>query len=542
MITHAARMREISFWAIPKNGSPDRELLERRVEEGIKNPEINKKVKKIYEEVLALSKVQSENGAGFPVDQQLREFNREYNNRAIMHSLRSMPGSFNVMEAFNEFYPPSATFRLRSEQDHIFSFTGFIDYITSRDDEFDISSISEYTEEGVIYSFNSVSNPLDITFSTVHGLDYGVIGFALVRFSNEVSILMLSGESCDLQAKSIELKEIDLSHRFPHRKELELDKNREIKAEPVAEGVDLWKTLLLMRVDIKAKTIDARYVYQDIGPAFYGITDDLHSYLDEDGNFIAPELEKMAKESVANLDKYTSLIEVGKLGLILPKYFSENDGEIDIERHQTEYGINRNRPTYRKINKLVDLKYRIASRNVLSLVTSGQPFPSNVGILTPELKIETSGYWRKLGPQEVGMDKTGQAIHGRTWVQKTISWVHETPGTVYAERKKNIRKGDNPGYIYVMRSAAHEKDIFKIGLTQRTSDLRSAELSRTTSSPDHFLVVEDWEVSDCILAEKLIHEELDQYRINPRREYFRAKYSVIFSAINNVIETLELSA
>lgn len=93
-----------------------------------------------------------------------------------------------------------------------------------------------------------------------------------------------------------------------------------------------------------------------------------------------------------------------------------------------------------------------------------------------------------------------------------------------------------------MRSAAHEKDIFKVGLTQRTFDIRSAELSRTTSSPDHFLVVEDWEMPDCILAEKLIHQELDQYRINPRREYFRAKYSVIFAAINKVIEILEDNA
>lgn len=327
-----------------------------------------------------------------------------------------MPGSFNVMEAFNEFLPPSATFRLREEKDHIFSFTGFIDYLTSNDNDFDISSVSEHTEDGVIYSYNSISNPLDITLSTTDDLEYGVIGFALVRFSNEVSILILAGESCDLQAKTAELKEVEFSKPLPHKANMELDKEREIRAEPVAEGIELWKTILLMRVDLDTKTIDARHVYQDIGPAFIGKTDDLNNYLDERGYFITPELEEIAKESGAELDRYNPLIEVGKLALMLPKYFSDNDGDIVVERHLTEYGLNRNRPTYRKLNKFVSAQYRIASRSVSSLVTSAEAHPSNVGILTPELKIETSGYWKKLGPQEVGRDKSGQSIHGRTWV------------------------------------------------------------------------------------------------------------------------------
>ena len=90
-----------------------------------------------------------------------------------------------------------------------------------------------------------------------------------------------------------------------------------------------------------------------------------------------------------------------------------------------------------------------------------------------------------------------------------------------------------------MRSAAHQKDIFKIGLTKRDTEVRAKELGRSTSSPDWFLVVEEWYVDDCILAEKLIHEKLHEYRINPKREYFKARYSTIFSVIDEVINSFE---
>jgi hypothetical protein len=90
-----------------------------------------------------------------------------------------------------------------------------------------------------------------------------------------------------------------------------------------------------------------------------------------------------------------------------------------------------------------------------------------------------------------------------------------------------------------MRSAAHSKDVFKVGLTRRTSEERSAELSGTTSAPDLFLVVQEWSTGDCVLAEKLIHAELKEHRINPSREYFKAPYKVIFAAIDRVISSLE---
>lgn len=59
-----------------------------------------------------------------------------------------------------------------------------------------------------------------------------------------------------------------------------------------------------------------------------------------------------------------------------------------------------------------------------------------------------------------------------------------------------------------------KKNVFKVGLTRRTPEERSNELSRSTSAPDHFHVMEEWDVVDCVQAEKLIHERLHEFRLN----------------------------
>ena len=85
-----------------------------------------------------------------------------------------------------------------------------------------------------------------------------------------------------------------------------------------------------------------------------------------------------------------------------------------------------------------------------------------------------------------------------------------------------------------MRQPGHHKNIFKVGLTKRTSDKRSKELSNT-SVPDNFYVVVDYSVKNCVLAEKLIHEELSDSRISNRREYFHCELRRIIEVCENII-------
>lgn len=96
--------------------------------------------------------------------------------------------------------------------------------------------------------------------------------------------------------------------------------------------------------------------------------------------------------------------------------------------------------------------------------------------------------------------------------------------------------GPSSGVIYVMRSAVHADEVFKIGMTRRSSVVRGTALDRATGAPDKFLTVHEWDVEYCVEAERLVHAALDKYRINPRRKFFCAGYSVIHDPMQRVTE------
>jgi len=156
----------------------------------------------------------------------------------------------------------------------------------------------------------------------------------------------------------------------------------------------------------------------------------------------------------------------------------------------------------------------------------------------PNFHIETNGFWRKLEPGKVGADKNGNPIHGRTWVSKKLSWMEaDEPKALIAkkEHKQSVPVGPAPGFIYVMRSPLHAENVFKIGLTKRTTKERANDLSRSTGVPGKIYVMHEWEVGDCISVEKAIHKKLEEYRVDPRREFFEAPLDHIVSVIENNI-------
>jgi hypothetical protein len=541
MTSHKDRMEEIGFWAIPSRTSPLRADFEKRMKEFAENPQVKKEVKKNYDKAIAVMLVQQVNGIGFPADKMLREYNEEYNSRVLNGGLEDLPGSFNVVEAFQKFIPPSATFEILSEVDNLFSFDDFIDELTSSEEDFSDDNVTDFTQEGIVYSYNSTSDPKYLKFSTCSDKSYGFSSVSFVRFGNEVSMILLAGRICDLKAESQKIKEeSDAEQVFPHRAHIQPDSEREIRAEPLFEGSDLWKTIVLIRFDIATKTIDVRYIYEDWGRLYHGKTDDRNSYLTSKGEFINGLAETAYQKAKKSLAEYDTLIELCKTCLVLPKYFSLKEDDTSIEKHPTDFLEFRKKLSNKKYLSLAHIRLHTSYRNVNVLRKKAFNNPDKSEFFAPKYKIETTGFWRKLPPTSIGRDKDNKPIHGRTWVSQTESWVEEADTSV-AVSTEHIISSDSPnaGYIYVMRSAAHQKNIFKVGLTRRDSFTRASELTRTTGSPDHFLVVQEWMVGDCVLAERLIHEKLDSYRINPKREFFLADYAEIRSAIDSIVAFLE---
>ncbi|MCK9377549.1 MAG: GIY-YIG nuclease family protein [Syntrophobacterales bacterium] len=379
-----------------------------------------------------------------------------------------------------------------------------------------------------------------------NGSEFGIGGVSLVRFQSEISIILLGGEKIDLKEKTKELRnKVMQSIPIPGKEDLKPAEDWEREAVPLLNNNNFWQTIVVSRFDLEDMTQNARYILRDCGDFYQTITDDVVCLLDiVTGKFIKPELEGILEESINQIEQNKIVFELCKTALHLPMYFENYADLVVDERHPTKLFENIKKARWINKKNLIGPKERITYRRISVLRDLVEKHPNNTYYKAPPINIETSGYWKRLPDNQIGGDKHGNPIHGRTWVKRVLSWfqTNRDPGVIRAARERNYDENEmklNAGYIYVMRSAAHGKDIFKIGLTRKSTNVRSDELSRTTGSPDKFLVVQEWEVSDCIKAETMIHERLSQYRINPSREFFMAPYKEIFTVIDSVIDQLE---
>ncbi|MEW5701916.1 MAG: GIY-YIG nuclease family protein [Candidatus Zixiibacteriota bacterium] len=91
---------------------------------------------------------------------------------------------------------------------------------------------------------------------------------------------------------------------------------------------------------------------------------------------------------------------------------------------------------------------------------------------------------------------------------------------LYPVDAKHPPDSGTAGYIYVLRNPRHSPDLYKIGKTSHPPEERASELSEPTGVPGRFEVVYEELVSDHHSAERRIHEELSEYRVE-RSEFFQ---------------------
>jgi hypothetical protein len=555
MPTHEERTWLMGLFSPPPDGTRDRELFNQWAAEMDKDPSFQAELKRTYRTATTIVSAQNDNGAGLLLDSQIREFALEYNGRSFQHGLRSLPSSFNVTEAFLEYDPLYALFRIREEKDHLCSFLEFLDYATSAECDNDIKAIVDYTQDGVIYSYNFTNRLGDFTFNDNEGREYGLSGFSIIRHRDELNIMAIVGELTNLEQETQKIREMVSLGGTPvrGREQIRPAKDKKPRAEPVPLNENFWRLLVLARLDLDRITYDARYLLRDAGDRYIVETDDLASLMDERIPTIE-NYEEVLKKSASAIESRRAIFEICNTLLLLPRYFDHYADLIIYERHPTKLQSRRETKTSRKSNRLLSMRERIKYRLVSLLNRKITRLPDYTVYKAPDVRVEVSGFWQHLPSTRLGTDKHGNPIHGKTWVEKTLTWVdsgeyegsiqvatHNTGKKVSATTKGAGTDSPNFGYIYVMRSAAHERDIFKIGRTVRASDIRADELSRETGAADKFLVAQDFEVSDCVLAESMIHERLAQYRFNPAREFFKAPYKTIVQVIDEVIQEIDQS-
>lgn len=92
------------------------------------------------------------------------------------------------------------------------------------------------------------------------------------------------------------------------------------------------------------------------------------------------------------------------------------------------------------------------------------------------------------------------------------------------------------GYIYIMYNPALREKLVKIGKMKRSSKGKSERTVRHTGVPENFIVAYDLLVDDCDLVEKVVHNELSEYRLNKKREFFRLSLKDASVKVQEVVE------
>ena len=87
------------------------------------------------------------------------------------------------------------------------------------------------------------------------------------------------------------------------------------------------------------------------------------------------------------------------------------------------------------------------------------------------------------------------------------------------------------GFVYVLENELMP-GIYKIGMTTKDVQGRCDEISNATGVPLPFNVVSYYHSDDPSSDEKLVHEWLSEYRINPNREFFKCSLSEIEQALD----------
>ena len=520
MKEHLKRRIENSKGLIPKEGTPEYDAVIKRLKKHEENnPKLQKAIVQNMSEALKTLELQYANGIGLFMDSEIRNYLGEFNHRSWNYGHRSMPIMFNIMEAFFHLDKRLNYWRLLDEEDYSISFFDFIDYYTSNEFIYDIKEINESLEENLIYNFNVGYDLKEIIFKTENAEEFVIAGVSLIRRGNEVTMLFNTGQIIDTSKKTDELIPLAEMQRAVGKEKIEVADDKVREAIKLNDDPNLWKILIACRFDLESQTIDTRYIAKDVGDSYTILTDDLTGFM-VDGEWGDPAYSETFKNIAMEVENYNSIFELAKACLFLPNYFNFFEEDIEEDDYDTKVKKILKNPFKKREFDKADNKFKIRKKTLWILNRNKTFSADRIKLRDDNFKVENSGFWKKLNDDQFGTDKKGNPIEGKTWVnQKESYYVADKEELIIGIKNTQEFTTKNAGRIYIMRNGNLGDNVYKIGLTTKTTDERARQLSKT-SIPDKFYVMREWNVKDCYLAEKNIHELLDKYRVDKRREFF----------------------
>ena len=479
------------------------------------------------------------NGSGLSAAECLRVQALEINNRLARHGAYSLPTSFNIAEAFLEYVPRSMFFRIRMEREYLASSSEFTKWLQIAGFPDRPSALIDIIEERYIYSYNFTDRTEIKTGPADEPGRYCTpVNVSLIRHGQELSTISEWVEVPGIHIREPGAADASTSNNY----------KKSIGHEHIESAADLGphsanvegfpggsRVLICTRVDLRSEIQDVTYVYVDRGASYRVITDDTTIY---DPSTPKAEMQSFISQGRSDLEHYSQAIAFVLSSLYLPAYCVSEYGHTTHISFPTDLYRNRKK-FFEKRTIKQGLPQAVTERDVAVVLPRPLPDSLPAAITPPITRQESTGRWKPLPPNEVGRDKIGSPVAGKTWESHTVEWKSETVTDFIARRRPNLPVGSDPGWIYVMKSSAHKADIFKVGLTRRTPEERAKELSQDTGSPAQFDVLASWATGDCKTAEKLIHDRLGGFRINPDREFFECPIETIISTARECISGLD---
>lgn len=486
-------------------------------------------VQSSWRRVKVLVSVRKQDGSGLTMSRALRTFFYEYAHRTVHHGPYSLPSSFNVVEAFLSYHNELCIFDTIPEVEHLLTIDDYFKWYEGEKWRFEPKVLVDVLRENIIYSYNFAYTPSGFKLSTDTS-ELMIAGISFVRHGHELSCFLIAGENPpNPPDDKVCPTQIADSFVFPGKENIEPAVELGVKDRYLDEFPGFARVIMLTRLDLRANTHDVRYILCDFGNGYHPYSDDFYIY---DG-MPADQIELLKIDAIKGLKRYETLFSALASLVYLPVAFSVEQAYTSNMVFATELSTNEN--CIRDAVKELGDSQCVRSRIVRCLArSSDSPSDASILIQPPELEFQTDGFWKPLPPGQVGLDKNGIPIIGKTWVSRTESWSSRSPEKFLLDRPPQPPDGPDPGTIYVVRCPEHGINVYKIGLTRRSAEIRAKELS-STPTPTPFGVMGSWEVGDCAKVEKEIHLKLGAYRIDTRREFFRLNISSITKAIESVI-------
>ncbi|WP_428307275.1 GIY-YIG nuclease family protein [Lacipirellula sp.] len=467
-------------------------------------------------------------GSGFIIANALRSYFHEFVHRISKAGFHALPTAFNVVEALFHHDRSMCGFDLLPEREHLLSLNQYFTWYESNGLPRDPALLLDAMPEGFIYSYNfpDASTGYHVTCGESRVI---VAGIAMVRHEWELSCFLLTGENPPNppDEKTVQAAKGDL---LPSKPGLFPAAELSVADRYLKEFPGYGRVAVLTRLDLKTKRYEVRYVNVDIGNAYEVFTDDEAIFSNPDFNRTPSYVETQNKA----LARYNPLFSAASALIYLPFIFVDEMKHVQDTDFPTSLYVDRRKKYVKEAKKALGAEQLAFFRTVRCLTVSARESNGEEqAVIPPELSFEASGYWKSLPPGSIGQTEDGIPIVGRTWVNRKDIWGATSPESFLLSRAASRHEGPDPGVVYVMRSPAHQTDLYKVGLTRHEANLRADQLSSATGVPLPFGVLASWEVGDCAAVERAVHEHLDWCRLSSRREFFATSLSQIVKVIEN---------